>query len=90
MVAMEYPANIRYPSRSIEPRAKKRMLYAGIKSVSGTGNGSINKNEHSIIIELFKLPIKGPSIIKVKRCFVILSNLDKILLIPFNIFNILF
>ncbi len=55
MVAIEYPANIRYPSRSIEPSAKKRMLYAGIKSVRGTGNGSINKKEHNIIMELFKL-----------------------------------
>lgn len=88
--ARMYPTNIKYPSHSKEPKARNNMLYAGKKSVRGTGRGKVNKSEQNPIIAALNLSVLDPLHTLVNRGFINFSIRPIIVIIPFKIFSRLF
>lgn len=89
-VAKIYPVNIKYPSHSKEPKAKNNMLYAGKKSVRGTGRGNINKSEQNPIIAALNLSVLDPLHKTMNLGFINFSMRPIMGIIPFKIFSRLF
>lgn len=85
-----YPINIKYPSHSKEPKARNNILYAGKKSVRGTGSGKINKSEQNPISAALNLSILGPLHTTRNRGLINFSIRPIIGMIPFKIFSKLF
>lgn len=85
-----YPINIKYPSHSKEPKAMNNMLYAGKKSVRGTGSGRVNKSEQNPISAALNLSVLDPLHKTMNRGFTNFSIRPMMGMIPFKIFSKLF
>lgn len=90
IIARIYPVNIKYPSHSKEPKARNNMLYAGKKSVSGTGSGRVNKSEQNPITAALNWSVLDPLHKTRNRGFINFSMRPIIGIIPFKIFSRLF